>query len=202
MSSPDLESAKQYALDRLGRELSPALHYHSLAHTRDEVVGAAAWLAKEEGVVGEPLVLLLTAAYFHDIGFIYLRDGHEQAGARIAAEALPRFGYSPKDIAAIHRMIMATALPQTPANLVEAILADADLDLLGRDIYWQRHRDLRAEWAAFGQVESDYGWYRIQLAFQSGHQYFTGSARRLRGPTKQAIIERLRTLNAELAPMA
>src|SRR6185436_4792355 len=197
MPSPDLESAKQYALDRLGRELSPALHYHSLAHTRDEVVGAAARLAKEEGVTGEPLTLLLTAAYFHDIGFIYLRDGHEQAGARIAAEALPHFGYSPNDIAAINRMIMATALPQTPVNLVEAILADADLDLLGRDIYWQRHRDLRAEWAAFGQVESDYGWYRIQLAFQSGHQYFTATARRLRGPTKQTIIERLRTLNAE-----
>jgi len=84
--------------------------------------------------------------------------------------------------------------------VLEAILADADLDMLGRDVYWQRHRDLRAEWAAFGQIESDYGWYRIQLAFQSGHQYFTAAARRLRGPTKQGIIERLRTLNAELAP--
>ncbi|MEP7356124.1 MAG: HD domain-containing protein [Anaerolineales bacterium] len=200
--APNLELAKQYALDRLARELSPALHYHSLAHTRDEVVGAAARLAEEEGVTGEPLSLLLTAAYFHDIGFIYLRDGHELAGARIAAEALPRFDYSPADIEAVTRMIMATQLPQSPANVLEAILADADLDMLGRDIYWQRHRDLRAEWAAFGQIESDYGWYRIQLAFQSGHQYFTAAARRLRGPTKQGIIERLRTLNAELAPAA
>jgi len=200
MPPPDLALAKEYALDRLARELSPALHYHSLAHTRDEVVGAAARLAKEEGVSGEPLTLLLTAAYFHDIGFIYLRDGHEQAGTRIAAEALPRFGYSPEQVAAVNRMIMATALPQTPANLLESILADADLDMLGRDVYWQRHRDLRAEWAAFGQIESDYGWYRIQLAFQSGHQYFTAAARRLRGATKQAIIERLRSLNAELAP--
>jgi uncharacterized protein len=200
MPGPDLELAKHYALDRLARELSPALHYHSLAHTRDEVVPATARLAEEEGVSGDRLTLLLTAAYFHDIGFIYLRDGHEQAGARLAGEALPRFGYSAEDIAAIDRMIMATQLPQSPANLLEAILADADLDMLGRDDYWQRHRDLRAEWAAFGQIESDYGWYRIQLAFQSGHQYFTAAARRLRGPTKQGIIERLRTLNAELAP--
>ncbi len=200
--SPDLEQAKHYALDRLMHELSPALHYHSLGHTRDEVVPAAARLAEEEGVIGLPLTLLLTAAYFHDIGFIYLRDGHEQAGTRITAEALPKFGYSDEEIGVVNRMIMATALPQSPTNLPEAILADADLDMLGRDVYWQRHRDLRAEWAAFGQIESDYGWYRIQLAFQSGHQYFTAAARRLRGPTKQAIIERLRTLNTELAPAA
>src|SRR5688500_819275 len=34
---PDYEAALRYALDRLERELSPNLFYHSLQHTRDDV---------------------------------------------------------------------------------------------------------------------------------------------------------------------
>lgn len=200
MNGPDLELAKAYALERLEHELAPALYYHSLAHTRDEVAGAATALAAEVGVENEALRLLLTAAYYHDIGFIYLRDGHEQAGIEIACDVLPRFGYSTADVAAVTGMIRATQLPQTPANQLEALMADADLDVLGREAYWQRHRDLRAEWVAFDVPQTDYEWFQIQLAFQSGHQFFTPAARRLRGPTKMAIIERLKVVTAELAP--
>ena len=34
MPEPDFEGARQYALERLARELAPMLRYHSLAHTR------------------------------------------------------------------------------------------------------------------------------------------------------------------------
>ena len=40
MSQPDFDAARDYALARLAREVSRELHYHSLAHTRDEVVPA------------------------------------------------------------------------------------------------------------------------------------------------------------------
>ena len=36
--SADYERAKQYALGRLAGELSPHLAYHSLRHTRDDVL--------------------------------------------------------------------------------------------------------------------------------------------------------------------
>ena len=41
----DFEAAKKYAIDRLKRELSPLLVYHSLWHTTDDVVLAAIRLA-------------------------------------------------------------------------------------------------------------------------------------------------------------
>ena len=40
------------------------------------------------------------------------------------------------EIDAICEMIMATRIPQTPANLMQEILCDADLDYLGRDDYF------------------------------------------------------------------
>ncbi len=45
MSTPDFERARQYALERLERELPASLTYHCLAHTQDDVVPAVERLA-------------------------------------------------------------------------------------------------------------------------------------------------------------
>ena len=131
MHQPDFEAARQYALDRLQRELSLLVTYHSLAHTVDEVAPAADHLAALEGVTGEDLLLLRTAALYHDVGFVEQHHDHEAGSARIAAAVLPGFGYAPAQIQAIVGMILATQLPQTPHTLLEQIMADADLDILG-----------------------------------------------------------------------
>src|SRR5512143_3982398 len=119
MSGPDIEQACAYALQRLAHELSPKLFFHSLAHTRDDVVPAALRLAELTGIDGQDAQLLRTAACYHDLGFIERRDGHEQVSARVAATVLPSFGYSPEQVACVVGMIYATRLPQSPANLLE-----------------------------------------------------------------------------------
>jgi hypothetical protein len=63
--------------------------------------------------------------------------------------------------------------------------------LLGREAYWARHLDLRAEWAAFGLAMSDQEWYENQLSFLRGHTYFSPFARQRRDPQKQDNIRRL-----------
>ncbi len=197
--APDFQAAKQYALGRLARELSPDLVYHSLEHTRDEVVPAAERLALLEGVTGEPLLLLRTAAYFHDIGFVERYLDNEVIAVRIAAENLPRFGYTPEQIEAIRGIIMVTRLPQTPHNHLEEIMADADLDGLGRDDFIQRERALRGEWLALGRSYTEEEWYREQVSFLQSHHYFTESARRLRDAGKQRNIECCSQILARLA---
>lgn len=121
-------TARAYALQRLERELAPELTYHSLAHTRDDVAPATLRLSAIIGVSGEQRILLHTAAYFHDLGFVIQRADHELLSARIAAEMLPTFGYTPAQIEIVHGMIMATKLPQSPRTILEQLLADADLD--------------------------------------------------------------------------
>lgn len=194
MGEPDFEQARRYALLRLERELDPALSYHSIVHTRDEVVPAAERLAVLEGFGGEGLMLLRTAAYFHDIGFIERREGHETAGVGIVEVALPDFGYSPAQVATVGELIMATRLPQAPTSALAAILADSDLDMLGREDFLLLNKMLRAELTAFGGGVSDAEWYRRQAAFVRGHRYWTASARRLRDQGKGRNLGALEAL--------
>lgn len=192
MTPQIFEKARQYAERRLERELSPNLLYHGVVHTRDEVVPAAQTLAGMEGIKGEPLLLLLTAAWFHDIGHIEESANHESIGARTAAEVLPSFGYTQEHVEIVRGAILATVLPQSPTGLLEEILADADLNVLGQENFMQRNRDLRLELAFLGTEFTDEQWYSGQLQFLEGHKYFTTSARTLRDTQKQLNISMLR----------
>jgi len=191
MDQPDFERARQYALERLERELPPMLCYHSLAHTRDDVVPAAERLAALEEVEGEALLLLRTAAFYHDLGHVEQYTDHEAIGVRIAAEVLPHFGYSTAHIQVVRGIIIATKLPQSPRALLEEIMADADLDVLGRDDFLARNQDLRAERVALGMLTTDEEWYSGQLEFIQTHRYFTAAARTLRDARKQQNIEEM-----------
>lgn len=197
MTHPDYEAVRQYALGRLERELSPEHRYHSVAHTRDDVLPAVERLAALEGVGGEALLLLRTAALFHDIGFVERYTDHEVISMRIAAGALPHYGYSPAQIRAIEGLIMATRIPQSPHTELEELLDDADLDLLGRDDFWSLNRALRAERAEVGLPVTDREWYSGQLAFMQSHRYFTASARALRGAGKKRNMETMAALLEE-----
>jgi uncharacterized protein len=107
---------------------------------------------------------------------------------------LPDFGYAPNAIATIVGMIRATRLPQSPRTPLEQLLADADLDVLGRNDFIQRNRALRDEMAAYGSVVDDSTWYHGQIAFLSNHRYWSPSATALRNEGKQRNMELLQTL--------
>ncbi|MGQ9829369.1 MAG: HD domain-containing protein [Roseiflexus sp.] len=194
MTKPDFEGARAYALKRLAQELPQTVTYHSIQHTRDDVVPTVKRLALAEGINGEDLMLLLTAAYFHDLGFVVRREEHEQAGTEIAAQVLPTFGYTPLQIDKICQMIMATRIPQSPKTLMEQILADADLDTLGSEQFWKQSEKLRAENEAFDGPMSDIQWYMTQVAFIENHRYWTETARALREPRKQEHLTQLRKM--------
>ena len=184
----DFEAARQYALERLEHDLSPALVYHSLRHTRDEVYPAAERLSEMEGVDEDALMLLRTAALYHDVGFTRQRKDHELVSIRVAYEVLPAWGYRPDQLEIIRGMIMATRLIDPPQTLLEEIIVDSDLDVLGRADFLKRNYDLRIESEAYGLVFSDEIWYSQQLGFLNWHRYRTASARRLREARKQENV--------------
>lgn len=194
MSFPDFEQARDYALDRLANELPSRCIYHCIQHTRDDVVPAVNMLAEAMGVSEEEHLLLVTAAYFHDTGFIYQAQGHEEIGVEIAREVLPGMGYSPEQIDVIDGLIMATKMPQNPQGLLQEIMADADMDSLGRRDFFTVAERLRAEIAASGNPQSDAEWYEFEVNFLSNHQYWTEAARQIRGEQKQRNIAQLQDL--------
>jgi HD superfamily phosphodiesterase len=189
-------AAKQFIIKKLRAELSDKLRYHGVHHTLD-VLRMAGEIAGHEGVGRRETVLLKTAALFHDCGFVKNEHkGHEMAGCQIAQETLPGFGYSEDDIAVICGMIMATRIPQSPSNLLESILCDADLDYLGRDDFKKIGQTLFEEFTEYCILQDEQSWNRLQVSFLSSHQYHTETNKALREPVKRRYLEELKVLVA------
>ena len=179
----DFFGAKDYIVGRFERELSPNLFYHGIHHTFD-VLNAVNIYGDLEKINEKELVLLKTAALFHDSGFLIKYECNEGNAVDIVKEILPRFGYSKKQIVLVSEMIISTIIPQNPKNLLEQILCDADLDYLGRDDFFMLGISLHREWLEQGLVVSLKEWYEMQKKFLMRHNYFTKSAINLRQEKK------------------
>jgi adenylate cyclase len=183
---------QEVILDKLEKELPGHLFYHNVKHTVD-VVTEVELIGWAEGCTDEEILILKTAALFHDVGHTIEYDNHEFHGTRLAWEMLPAYGYSHDQIARICSVIMATKLPPRPSNLLESIICDSDLDYLGRSDFIPVSNTLYEELKAQNKMSSINDWNKIQVKFISGHQYFTATARSLREVNKQLQIERLQS---------
>lgn len=187
----EFEQAKQYILNRLSKELSPTLYYHGLHHTID-VYDAVIRIAEEEQITTEELLLLKTAALFHDAGFIEQYLHNEPIGVRIANETLPGFDYNKEQIETIAAIIMATNRQTPPQTLLQKIMCDADLDYLGRDDFYTIADTLRKELNAHGHTYSDLQWLQMQVAFLENHEYYTMAAKKKNNKTKSEHLVAVR----------
>lgn len=188
----DIEKAERYILGELENRLDATLYYHGVHHVLD-VVNAAAEIAELEGITDEEsLILLRTAALYHDSGFMVTYQGHEAAGCAIAREVLPAFGYQAGQIEQICGMIMATQIPQNPQNHLEMVICDADLDYLGRDDFEPIAATLFEELKARDIVDDIPAWDNVQVRFLEAHSYWTASERARRNAAKQQQLEHLK----------
>ena len=119
-------SAKSFIISELDK-LSHLLTYHGKHHTLD-VLTVAERLCVAENMPDHETALILTAALFHDSGFLNHYQNHEMHSCTIARKVLPQFDYTEGAIEQICAMIMATKIPQTPLDHSAEILCDADLD--------------------------------------------------------------------------
>jgi HD superfamily phosphodiesterase len=164
-----------------------------------DVYNAAAAIGKQENINASEMKLLLTAALYHDCGYLVRDKGHEEESCYIVREVLPSYNYNTDEIELICGMIIATKVPQTPQNHLEKILADADLDYLGRDDFFSIGHLLYAEISNSGVVCNEDVWNQSQVLFIESHRYFTETAINLRETKKQANMEKIKALiNSDL----
>jgi adenylate cyclase len=184
---------QELMLNKMEKELPPHLYYHNTKHTID-VVTQAELIGLGESVNDEELLLLKTAALFHDSGHILGYDDHERFSTLIAREILPDFYYTQAQIERICELIMITRMPPKPSNKLEEIMCDADLDYLGRSDMIPVSTLLFRELKEHNKVGNWTEWNRMQIKFISNHQYYTKTALSLREVNKQKQIERIRQL--------
>lgn len=185
--------AKEYILERLRKDLPKTRTYHCFEHTMD-VYSASIDIAELEGVEGEDLELLKLAALYHDCGFLVQDGEHEVAGCKIASEKLKELGYSSGAIDRVCSMIMSTKIPQSPNNLLEKILCDADLDYLGRGDFFLIGDSLFEELKTFGILDSFDAWNKLQVSFLESHSYCTETNRNRRSEKKSENLQRVKDL--------
>ena len=183
---------KKMILKELNDRLSGKLTYHGIHHTTD-VLAVVEELCILEKVPSDQATKLKTAALLHDAGFVEDKHlGHEAASCKMAEAILPNYNYTPQQISHICEMIMATKIPQSPTDRLAEILCDADLDYLGRDDFYPIAQSLFVELQAYGIVQEETVWDKIQVGFLENHRFFTDTNRTRRERQKQQRIAELK----------
>lgn len=185
------EQVYAFLVNKMETGLPPYLTYHNTIHTK-AVITAAEQLASAENISGEELILLKTAALFHDAGFLQHHNNHEEVSCKIARKHLPEFGYTKEQTDSICEMIMATKIPQAPLSKLAKVLCDADLYYLGTDQYNTNADKLFSEYKNLDLVNSQVEWDLKQLEFLTAHSYFTPTAISEREKHKQVNLEELK----------
>jgi uncharacterized protein len=146
-------------------------------------------IAKAENVNRYELGLLKAAVMLHDAGFTQVYGGHEDVSCQMARTLLPQFEYTAEEIERICGMIQATKIPQQPNNLLEKIIADADLMYLGTSRFKEVGDTLFQEMKTYSGLQSEDDWNEIQRKFLIKHTYHTDYCRRVYEPAKQKNLD-------------
>lgn len=186
-SDPEMQ---RFVINMLENGLPAWYYYHNSFHTK-YVMEKAVEIGLHSDCSREELDLLTTAALWHDTGYLVIYKGHEAESCRLANQYLPQFGVSECAISAINGMIRATIIPQKPANLLEQILADADLEYLGTDRAAELSDKLFLELQCLNPAFTRNLWNQEQIRFLSKHHYFTNYCLLHKEPTKIKYLESL-----------
>ncbi len=84
---------------------------------------------------------------------------------------LPGYNYREDQIERICAMILWTKLPPRPADLLEEIICDSDLDYLGRTILYPCQIHCLKKEEAQNKMKELNDWNKMQVKLISGHQY-------------------------------
>lgn len=211
--------AKEYVSKLLAPLKAKGYVFHSLEHTLD-VFERATYIARQEKISDDLIELIQLGALFHDTGFIYVYNGHEERSVIIFEEFIRQLDISrlaqkqkenagliedflsnwkiPQDKMDIIKYLILATIPLSEAhNKLEMILKDADLDNFGRDDFFERGKMLRQE--AYNIKREKYTddlRYKNTLAFVSKLGFHTTTQQRERGKKFEENKESLRNLCA------
>jgi putative nucleotidyltransferase with HDIG domain len=176
-----LEEISQYVFNLFKEKLSHQYVYHNYQHTL-ETTESAAKLARECGLKGEDLEMLLIAAWFHDTGYVHSYADHEEKSVEVARDFLTGKDYPVSKIDKVPKCTEATKRKTPPSNLSEEILCDADIMSIGEKNFFSKADLLRTEWENFHVRYCDeIEWAETQLEFLSSATFHTAQAQRIYG---------------------
>jgi predicted metal-dependent HD superfamily phosphohydrolase len=187
-----LSAVRNYISETFSREAKPEMVFHTIEHT-EEVVESASIMADYYKLNEEDRLILLIAAWFHDVGYVSgSAAGHEDVSMQKATDFLQNQAIDENITQKVNSAIAATRMPQSPLSEIEKILCDADLSHLATPDYNAKSQLLRQERQSLLGIEvSKKEWRRLNTEFLENHKYFTSYGQEILEPIKQENINLL-----------
>lgn len=186
-----IDAASDHVFGLMKSKLNGNYVYHNYKHT-EEVVEAAKKISGKMDLKDEDAEIVALAAWFHDVGFVVTNDNHEDTSIEMARNFLKENNYDAARTEKVIGCINATRYPQSPQNLIEEVLCDADLFHLGTKDYAGKSVLLRVEWEKTNNKQyTELEWIKINLDFLTSHKYFTRYAKRKLDQGKAEVLVKL-----------
>jgi predicted metal-dependent HD superfamily phosphohydrolase len=193
-----LDKVKHHVQHFFGTKSLSQLSYHNLVHT-ESVVANAVKIASHYQLDDRDTFIVVTSAWFHDIGYCYGEaTGHEQIGSDMAAKFLREDGIDDSVVNEVMGCIRATIWPQNPQNLLQQIVCDADLFHLGTTEFseWNKLVRKEAEQRSGKKIDKS-EWRRSTIKLLETHRYQTDYCRDLLDGQKKKNLEKLKEKELE-----
>lgn len=187
-----LSEVEKYAKEILLNDIPKKFVYHDDYHT-ERVVTAAKMIGSESGLSDDDLELLTIAAWFHDTGYKQGCANHEATSCEIARAFLESKNYPAEKVDIIEGCIRATKMPQSPNNLMEQVLCDADLHHLACNDYHEMSEKMHKEVEHMKEQEIDSdSWNEMNYNFFKDHEFFTPYAKTHLQPIKEKNLQSIK----------
>lgn len=160
-------------------QLPENFFFHNIKHT-EIVVKAATEIGIASDLSVEEIEIVTIASWFHDVGYCFAYNGHEEASMETAEKALNEFNYAPEKTRQVRSCIAATRGSQNPVSLVEMVICDADHYHLSLEEYpwFAQQRRLEFEYK-LKETFTDEEWLDKNCAFLMSHCYYTAYGKRI-----------------------
>jgi putative nucleotidyltransferase with HDIG domain len=198
INSKFVKKSYDFVINLLKDNLSANFKFHSIDHMK-EVLKYVEIIGGYYGFKEDDMNLLRVSAIFHDIGYLNAYIGHEEESVNIAKKFLVQNNISESQIQIIANAILATKVPQTPADIYSKILCDADLINLTYDNYFESAELLRQEWLKTGFAKmSEKEFHENSVRFFNMHNYHTEYGKKVLNSKKKKILYRIHKRLAEM----
>lgn len=187
-----LVKAENFVINFLVKNLDKSFVYHNVSHTQ-RVVEKTQELIDALEISEEDKENLLLAAWFHDVGYTKVMDGHEAESTKIASKFLIEHNLDLTRVNFISNMILSTKMGVEPVTEFDKILNDADCSHLGSKNFNDLTELLRREWELTkDRVLTEEEWLEENIDFLTNkHGYYSLGAVKLWGKQKSKNLSDL-----------
>ena len=136
----------------------------------------------------------MLSAWFHDTGYLYAYEGHEECSQAIARKYFSLHKVDLLQINKINLLIEKTKKDKAPESVLEEVIKDADHYHLAESNYLKYLDDLRFEWQVHRDFKlDDKEWIALNLNYLRQHHYFSNYGSKVLEKKKQKNIANLKS---------